>query len=190
MKIMTAGFVTLSIFHTVSAQATPPAAKPTPAQEAAVSSKSYPNAKTQANQLVEAIRLGEYEKAADLTYPKLIELIGERAKYLAALERGMKEIQSDSFRAISTVAGDAVDVIEVGSDVYAIVPTTMKFKVAEGVLVGQAAMIGVSNDRGEHWTFVDSGKASNQEALKLLFPAVADRLKVPELKPPVLERLE
>lgn len=190
MKIIIAGFITLLVFHTASGQAAPPATKPTPAQEASNSSRSYPNAKTQANQLAEAILLGEYEKAADLTYPKLIELIGGRARFLAALESGMKEIQTDSIRLISTVAHDAVDVIEVGTDVYAIIPTTMKFKVAQGVLVGQAAMIGVSNDRGEHWTFVDSGKASNQEALKLLFPAVADRLKVPELKPPVLERFE
>lgn len=63
-----------------------------------------------------------------------------------------------------------------------------KIRVAEGVLVGQAAMIGVSNDRGEHWTFVDSGKASNREQLKMLFPAVAGRLKLPAEKPPVLER--
>ena len=187
MKILTAGFVTLLLFYSASGQAAPSAAKPTPAQAASSSSK-YPNARKQADQLAEAILVGDYEKAADLTYPKLVELIGGRAKFIAGLERSMKEIQSDTFRAISTVAGDAIDVIEVGSDVYAIIPTTMKFKVPEGVLVAQAAMIGFSNDRGENWTFVDAGKGMSLPHKKMLFPAIADRLKLPEEKRPVLER--
>lgn len=187
MKIFNVGFITLLVFQSVCGQTAPSTTKASP-QSTTAPAKSYPNAKTQANQLAEATIKGDYEKAADLTYPKLIELIGGRAEYLEMLERSMKETLSDSFRVISTVAGDPTDVIEVGSDVYAILPITMKFKVAEGVLVGQAAMIGVSNDRGEHWTFVDSGKASNREQLKILFPAVADRLKLPEEKPPVLQR--
>jgi hypothetical protein len=64
----------------------------------------------------------------------------------------------------------------------------MKIKVAEGVLVGQSSLIGVSNDGGEHWTFVDAGKGFSHEHLKTLFPAVADRLKIPEQKRPVLQR--
>ena len=65
-----------------------------------------------------------------------------------------------------------------GSDVYAILPTTMKIKVAEGILVGQSSLIGDSNDRGEYWTSVDAGRGFSQEQLKTLFPAVADRLKI------------
>jgi hypothetical protein len=64
----------------------------------------------------------------------------------------------------------------------------MRIRVAEGVLVGESYMIGVSNDRGEHWTFVDAGSGFAPEKLKILFPTVADRLKVPETKRPVLER--
>src|SRR5262245_49892647 len=47
--------------------------------------RSYPNAKLQANQLNDAMLAGDYEKAADLTYQKLIQLIGGRAKYVNAL---------------------------------------------------------------------------------------------------------
>jgi hypothetical protein len=149
--------------------------------------KPYPNAKTQANQLNDAVLSGDYAKAADLTYPKLVELIGGRAEYLAVLEAGMKETQSDGFRIISSVTGDPKDVIEDGNVVYAILPTTMRIKVAEGVLVGQTFLIGVSNDRGEHWTFLDVGNGSSHELVKTLFPAVADRLKLPERKPLVLQ---
>ena len=148
--------------------------------------KFYPNAKLQANQLNDAVLAGDYEKAADLTYQKLVQLIGGRAKYVSALKGGMNETNSEAFRIISSVADDPTQIIEVASDVYAVLPTTMKIKVAEGILVGQSSMIGVSNDRGEHWTFVDAGRASSREQLKTLFAAVADRLKIPEQKRPVL----
>jgi hypothetical protein len=150
--------------------------------------QSYPKAKIQANQLNDAVLAGDYEKAADLTYPKLIRLIGGRAKYLSVLKGGMNETQSGGFRIISTVSDDPTQIIEVGSAVYAILPTTMKIRVPEGILVGQSSMIGVSNDRGEHWTFLDAGRGFSQEQLKILFPAIADRLKIPEQKRPVLQR--
>jgi hypothetical protein len=188
MKIVIAGFVALFVFHTVCGQTAPSTTNAPQSQSTSTSSKSYPNAKTQANLLTDAVLRGDYEKAADLTYPKLVKLIGGRAKYIEMVKRGMGEVMSDSVRIISTVAGDPLDVIEAGSEVYAVLPTTMRIRVAEGVLVGESYMIGVSNDRGEHWTFVDAGSGFTPEKLKILFPTVADRLKVPETKRPVLER--
>jgi hypothetical protein len=191
MKILDAVSITLLVMRVACANTTLAVAYAPLAQSTSTPStpsKQYPNAKTQANQLNNAVLSEDYEKAADLTYPKLIQLIGGRAKYLAVLKGGMNETQSDQFRIISTVSDDPTDIIEVGSDVYAILPTTMKIKVAEGVLVGQSSLIGVSNDRGKHWTFVDAGNGFNHKQLKTLFPAAADRLKVPERKPPVLLR--
>jgi len=185
MKLLNACLLTLVILA-CGPTALSQTKKPKPRSQP--STKSYPNAKTQANQLNDAVLSGDYEKAADLTYPKLVQLIGGRARYLEVLKSSMSEMQSGRFQIMSTVAGDARDVIEVGVDVYAIVPTTMKIKVPEGVLVGESAMIGVSKDRGEHWTFVDVGSGLDDQRLKILFPAVAGRLKLPEQKRPVLQQ--
>ena len=188
MKILNAAFITLLVFNIGCSSSTPFVANgPLPQSNSSVA-KSYPNAKIQANELNDAVLAGDYEKAANLTYQKLIQLIGGRAKYLSILKEGMSETQSDRFRIISTVSDEPTQIIEVGADVYAVLPTTMKIKVAEGILVGQSSLIGVSNDRGEHWTFVDAGRGFSQEQLRTLFPAVADRLKIPEQKRPVLQR--
>jgi hypothetical protein len=188
MKILSTALITLLIFN-VGCDASTRSVANRPLQQSNSSlAKSYPNAKIQANQLNDAVLAGDYEKAADLTYQKLIQLIGGRAKYLKVLKMGMNETQSGGFRIISTVSGDPTQTIEVGSDVYAILPTTMKIKVAEGILVGESSLIGISNDSGEHWTFVDAGRGFSQEQFKTLFPAVGDKLKIPEQKRPVLQR--
>lgn len=186
MKLINASFVTLLVLQIVCGNTAPSGRNVSLYQSASTAAKLYPNAKAQANQLNDAVISGDYEKAADLTLPKLLQLIGGQAKFVAAMKAGMAETQSDKFRTISSVADEPIDVIEVGSDVYAILPTTMKFKVPEGVLVGQSYMVGVSNDRAERWTFVDAPNGFNPQDLKTLFPAVADRLKVPETKRPVL----
>jgi hypothetical protein len=187
MRILNAAFISLLIVNIACGKATRSVAN-TPSPQSNSTAQSYPNAKIQANQLNDAVLAGDYSKAADLTYPKLIQLIGGRAKYLAVLKSGMNETQSERFRIISTVSDDPTEIIEVGSEVYAILPTTMKIKVVEGILVGQSSLIGVSNDRGEHWTFVDAGRGFSHEQMKTLFPDVADRLKIPEQKRPVLQR--
>jgi hypothetical protein len=188
MIILKAAFIILLISNVACGKANRSAANAQLPQLNSTAQKAYPNAKIQANQLNDAVLAADYGKAADLTYPKLIQLIGGRAKYLGVLKSGMNEMQSERFRIISTVSDDPTEVIELGSHVYAVLPTTMKIKVAEGVLVGQSSLIGVSNDRGEHWTFVDAGGGFNHEQLRTLFPDVAERLKIPEQKRPVLQR--
>lgn len=149
--------------------------------------KEYPNLKLQAEQLNEAVLTGDYAKAAELTYPKLIELLGGRASFMSAMEKGMKQMESESFRIVSITVGEPRDFVEVEQQIYAIVPTTMRMKVPEGILVGEAFMIAVSNDGGNNWTFVDSAGGSDKGKLKTLFQSAAERLRIPETKRPVLE---
>jgi len=62
-----------------------------------------------------------------------------------------------------------------------------RIKVREGTLVGEAFMIAISADGGRSWTFVDAGgRPMNKDQLRTLIGPVADRLQLPEIKPPVL----
>lgn len=144
--------------------------------------------KQQAQELSDAMVNGNYARAADLTYPKLVRLIGGRTQFIAAVEKEMAEIKSDQFRLSSITVGEPQDIIHVQRQHYAIVPTTMRFKVREGTLVGEAYMIGISADGGKNWTFIDSAKSSNKDQLRTLVGPAADKLKLPEEKRPVLYR--
>lgn len=189
MKTFSGVLITVFVINVACGKPThsTPVSNSSPAQSSSPAANDYPNAKRLANELNEATLTGNYEKAADLTYPRLIELMGGRAKYIASVRQGMKETQSDRFRILSNIAADPQDVIVEGKNVYAIVPTTMKIRVAEGELVGQSCLIGVSPDNGKSWTFVDCGNGNNEQ-LRILFPSVSAKLKPPHAKPPVLHR--
>ena len=149
----------------------------------------YPSLKTQADELNQASLKGDDARAADLTYPKLIEVMGGREQYIRNLQAVRDEMQAEKFSVLSATIEEPTNVIEVEKQLYAIVPLTMRMKVPEGVLVGRSSMIGVSNDGGKNWTFVTANRAQlKDETLKILFPAAADKLRIPEATEPVLER--
>ena len=149
----------------------------------------YPSLKAQADELNQASLKGDDARAADLTYPKLIEVMGGREQYIHNLQTVRDKMQSEKFSVLSATIEEPTDVIEVDKQLYAIVPLTMRMKVPEGVLVGRSSMIGVSTDAGKNWTFVTGNRDQlKDDALKILFPNAADKLKIPQASEPVLER--
>ena len=140
--------------------------------------------KAQAQELNDAMIAGNYDRAIDLMYPKLVEVAGGKESLRKGLEEQMKGLPI-----LSITVGEPRDIIEVDGETYALVPTTMNLKVPEGTLVGEAYMIGHSKDKGEHWTFVNAvaGPAGQQQR-KTLFPAAADKINVPAEKPPVVQK--
>ena len=85
----------------------------------------YKNLKTQADELNQASLRGDDSRAADLTYPKLIEVMGGREQYLENLKAVREEMQSEKFSVLSATVEDPTEVIEVDKQLYAIVPLTM-----------------------------------------------------------------
>src|SRR5262245_11628491 len=140
--------------------------------------------KQQAQELSDAMINDDYERAADLTYPELVKVMGGRTRFIATLARAKKETEGDRFRILSDTVGEPGAIQEVERKHYAIVPTTMRIKVPEGTLVGEAFMIAISVDGGRNWTFVAS--PGDRERVRALLGPVADKLQIPEYKRPVL----
>ncbi len=148
----------------------------------------YPNLKLQATQLTEATIRGDYATVEKLTYPKLIDIMGGSEAFTIAITEAMKQVESNGMKLESLSVGEPRDFVEVDQQIYAIVPTTMKLRVAEGLLVGDAFLIGISADKGVNWTFVDSTGTSDEAQRKELFPAAANTLRIPERKRAVLQK--
>jgi len=120
----------------------------------------------------------------NLTFPKVIEAAGGRDKMVAALARGMKEMEADGVVVLSSTAGAPVQIVHVSGTIYAVLPTTLKVKARDGTFQTESSMIGISADRGATWTFIDAG-GKDRTQLKKMLPDVADKLNLPPEKQPV-----
>ncbi|MCA1592821.1 MAG: hypothetical protein LC754_09275 [Acidobacteria bacterium] len=143
--------------------------------------------KTQAEEIGRAFISGDFEKVADLTYPGIVQMAGGRAQIVAFLKKSMKEMRAGGFDIVSVSVDEPTQVIKVDKRLFAVVPTTMRVKVPQGTFVGPSFYIGVSDDGGEKWTFVDGNGGANKQKLRALFPSAADKLELPQERPPVLD---
>lgn len=160
-----------------------PIAGQSPAAQSPALSENYPNLVAQAQEVNDAFRRRDFARMVDLTYPKVIEAAGGRDKMVAALAKGMKEMEAEGVVVLSSTAGAPTQIVHASGSIYAVLPTTLKVKAQDGVFQTESSMIGISSDSGANWTFIDAG-GKDQTQLKKLLPDAASKLNLPAEKQP------
>jgi hypothetical protein len=138
----------------------------------------------QAQEVNDAFRRRDFARMVDLTYPKVIEAAGGRDKMIAALAKGMRDMESEGVSVLSSTAGTPTQIVHASEWIYAVVPTTLKVKAKDGAFQTESSMIGISADQGAHWTFIDAGGKDHAQLMSFL-PAASDKLNLPAEKEPV-----
>jgi hypothetical protein len=150
----------------------------------AATTENYPSLAARAQEVNDAFNRKDFARFMDLTYPKVIELAGGREKMLAAMNKELKEMESEGVVLLSSTSGAPTQFLHESGSIYAVVPNTLKVKAQDGIFQTEGSMIGISPDGGVNWTFIDaSGKDLSE--LKKLLPGIADKLNLPPDKPPV-----
>jgi hypothetical protein len=162
------------------AQKTPAVATSSPAATA----ENYPSLAVQAKEVNDAFSRKDFARFMDLTYPKVIEMAGGREKMVAAMNKELKEMESEGVVLLSSTSGAPTQFIHDSGSIYAVLPITLKVKAQDGIFQSEGSMIGISSDGGVNWTFIDSSGKDLSE-LKKLIPGIADKLSLPPAKPPV-----
>jgi hypothetical protein len=126
----------------------------------------------------------DYGRFADLTYPKVVELVGGRDQMLQGITQQLKEMEAEGVVLLSSTSGSPTQFVHDSGSIYAVLPTTLKAKAKDGIFQSEGSMIGVSSDGGTNWTFIDASGKDHRE-LKTLLGNVVDRLNLPPDKRPV-----
>jgi hypothetical protein len=140
-------------------------------------------AKAKAEESQAALVKGDYGKLAELTHPKIVEMVGGKEKMAAGLTGVMKKLKEQGIEYKSAKMLEPGDLIRSGKDIYVTVPFTLEMVVPGGRLHSKSALIGVSNDAGKNWVFIDGSLGS--ESIKKVFPDLPDAITFPKQEPPV-----
>ena len=174
------GSLTLACSGRTSTSVSPPSAAAT----SATTTENYPNLATQAKEVSDALARKDFARFTDLTYPKVIEMLGGRERMVTTMTQQLKEMEVEGVTLVSSTSGTSTQFVHDAGSIYAVLPMTLTIKARDGIFQAESSMIGVSSDGGANWTFIDaSGKDQNE--LKSLLPNVADRLSLPPEKKPV-----
>ncbi len=129
---------------------------------------------------------GDYQALADLTHPKILELMGGRDKMIELLTGQMAKFKEEGFLMESLTISGPGGIEKQEANLYAVVPTTLKMTIPGGTLTSNSYLIGVSADDGKTWTYIDGSPGA--ETIRGIFPELPQSLELPEKTPPKIER--
>jgi hypothetical protein len=142
--------------------------------------------KARAEETSNAFVSGDHQKVVDLTYPKLMEIMGGRAKMISFVEQQMKELKTQGFEFVSSSVDDPREVVASDSQFFSIVPYTLKMKTPRGVMTQQSYLLAISNKDTIKWSFIDvTGLEESQ--VKMVVPDALGKVTFPKKQPPVFE---
>ena len=133
-----------------------------------------------------ALATGDYSRVVELTYPKLVEMIGGREKMIETIRHGTEDMKAHGGTILGAEATEPKDIVTSGDNQFTIVSMTVRVQVPDGVLRSKGFLIAISADRGATWTFLD-GAGLTKETLPQILPDFPSQLSLPTIEQPVLE---
>jgi hypothetical protein len=141
--------------------------------------------KAQAEELGQAIVANDHERIVDGTHPKIIEKAGGRDQMIALLEFNAQQMKSNGSTIQSVSFDTPADLAEGGAELFGIIRYSLVMTVRGRQANQRFFLIGVSEDGGRIWKFVDGGQADLAKVRKL-FPNFPGQLRLPEKEPLVV----
>lgn len=161
-----------------------PSNQGTSARQTSAVTQEYPSLTAQAKELTDAFMRKDFLTYLNLTHPKVVNMFGGRDQYIASEKNIVRLNEAAGISFVAYTSGEPTQVIRVARRIYAVLPTTMKMAMPQGVFQIQTCMIGVSADGGNNWTFIAVGPTERRR-LKVLLPDAAGRLELCDQMKPV-----
>ena len=133
-----------------------------------------------------AAATGNYARVVDLTYPKLVEMVGGRDKMIEALRRAAEGLKAAGSAILRIDVDEPKEVVTSGDKQFAIVPMTVTAQLPQGTVRAKSFLVAISADHGDTWRFID-GAGRTKENLAKVLPDFPPQLSLPSSEPPVLE---
>lgn len=141
------------------------------------------NAKDQAQRTVAALLRDDFRTVALYTYPKVVEMAGGPEQMVATLAKGKKAMAEAGISFADVKLGDPSTPTSYGGKTFSVVPQTVTMATPKGEMTNDSYLLGISDDAGKTWTFVD-GSGINDQAIRQVLPPLPSTLKLPAKTPP------
>jgi len=142
----------------------------------------------QAKSVAKAVLDEDYAKVAELTHPKVVEIMGGKEKMVEQTKTIMKTLKDMGIAIKSHNVGKPGEPVIDGKSTYLIIPTTMELSANGMKIVTESYLLGLSTDSGKSWVFVDGAGMDQKKVKDEVFPKLPDGLTLPKKKPPVVTK--
>lgn len=137
---------------------------------------SNENANKQLEELKIAILNSNYQKVVEFAYPKIYQPLSK--KQMTNLMTSMYDkMKVEGFIISDVTFSSPSDIIENGKELQFTVDENLFVQTPKGLVLGIYTLIGISNDNGLNWKFVDTSGKSKDDVIKKL-PNLSSKLTI------------
>lgn len=145
--------------------------------------------KKKAAEMGEAFKKEDFATFVDMTYPKVVEVVGRgRKNMIAELEAGMKQFKEKGYTFRSLTVGEPGEMLTEGPNTFVVVPTVTEITTPDGKSTLKSYLLGISPDDGKTWTFVSGDGLGTAEERQRLLPKLPRALALPEPQEPKINK--
>lgn len=134
--------------------------------------------KKQAARFVEATFNNDHETVIELTYPALVELSGGRLLMQKLITDKIEALHKRGIKKFEGSVGSPGKFYHAGDQIHCLIPESVVFRMATGHYTGRSYILGISNDKGKTWSFLDVGSMP-PNILYTLLPNFNKNLEIP-----------
>jgi hypothetical protein len=117
----------------------------------------------------------DYENFSKFTYPKIIEMMGGKEKFIEVTKQGMNKIKNDGFTLIDISYKNGSALLEKDGELQCSLTQIITLKTPRGKIESEYTLIAISVDKGINWTFMDTSGKTLETMLKY-FPNLNENL--------------
>jgi hypothetical protein len=141
-------------------------------------------AKAQAQKMAQLLVAKKYAEFAAYVHPNIAKMSGGQAKMVAGLKDAMQGLEKQGMSITSVKIKDPISMLKTGTEFQAVIPQEFTLKVNTGTLQQTAYLIGISNDGGKKWTFIDTSNKTLDQ-IRQVIPSLSTKITIPEKTAPV-----
>lgn len=139
--------------------------------------------KQEAQNCGRAVLTSDFQSIVRYTHPRIVKKLGGKDAMMSILKTGVAQMKAIGTAIVDVSIGQPEAPKKFGTWTTSIVPQHLVIKVSGGKLYCESTLLGISEDGGKHWVFVDLGQMGKDE-FKLLFPELNGKIVIPEAKAP------
>lgn len=137
------------------------------------------------NKMVKFFLDKNFAQYVNYIHPKILAMLGGKDSMALFLQKSMVQMKQQGYAITNVTIGTIGTILINSAELQCVVPQVLEIKTTEGRLVSTGYLLGISDDKGKTWSFIDTG-GNPLSKIQTMFPNLDNRLVIPPKQQPVL----